>query len=91
MPFVSRIILQSLLHGCPADLTAEGSQLSARIQPLINTNAQTLGSDGMLGKLDELCPACGIAVPLQDITTAVCANGHTWRKTLSNVVRGANC
>ncbi|KJA14204.1 hypothetical protein HYPSUDRAFT_195326 [Hypholoma sublateritium FD-334 SS-4] len=78
IPFVSRIILQSLLHGCPADLAAEGSQLSAHIQPLINASAQMLGSDDTLGKLDELCPACGVAVPLQDITTAVCANGHTW-------------
>lgn len=80
IPFVSRVVLQSLLHGCPADLAAEGSQLSACIQPLINVSAQTLGLNDMLGKLDELCPACGIAVPLQDITTAVCANGHTWRK-----------
>ncbi|KAF8192909.1 hypothetical protein BJ912DRAFT_961343 [Pholiota molesta] len=80
IPFVSRIILQSLLHGCPADLTEEGKQLSALIQPFIETSNTAAGSteEGILTKLNESCPACGVEVPLQDITTAVCSNGHTW-------------
>lgn len=79
MPFVSRIILQSLLHGCPSDLVAEGNQLSTLIKPLIEKSVQASGSEDIFSKFDEICPACGVDMPLEDITTAVCANGHNWR------------
>ena len=29
-------------------------------------------------RLLELCPACGVEVLLEDITSAVCQDGHTW-------------
>ena len=29
-------------------------------------------------QLNEICPACGVQVPLRDITMAVCDNGHSW-------------
>ncbi|KAF5309828.1 hypothetical protein D9619_010322 [Psilocybe cf. subviscida] len=80
VPFVSRIIVQSLLPGCPEDLREEGNQLSLAIQPFL-TSTSTGGADasaGIVSQLNETCPACGVEVPLQDITTAVCANGHTW-------------
>jgi general transcription factor 3C protein 4 len=70
LPFVMRMVVQSLLPGSPADLSAEGNYLSTIAQralpvPAVNT-------------FNELCPACRVEVPLQDITTAACANGHTW-------------
>lgn len=69
-PFVMRMVVQSLLPGSPPDLSEEGHRLSAIVQaslpvPAVNT-------------FNELCPACRVEVPLQDITTAVCSNGHTW-------------
>ncbi|KAF8962108.1 transcription factor IIIC subunit delta N-term-domain-containing protein [Flammula alnicola] len=80
IPFVSRMIVQSLLPGCPPDLTEEGNRLSALIQPLVDANApaDSVATTGIFSKLNEICPACGVEVPLQDITTAVCENGHTW-------------
>ncbi|KAF9479133.1 hypothetical protein BDN70DRAFT_709576 [Pholiota conissans] len=81
IPFVSRIILQSLLHGCPPDLTEEVNQLSTLIQPFIETStAAGSVSEGILNTLNESCPACRVEVPLQDITTAVCTNGHSWAR-----------
>lgn len=32
----------------------------------------------IMTQLMELCPACGVEVPLEDITSAVCREGHTW-------------
>ncbi|PPQ96911.1 hypothetical protein CVT26_005897 [Gymnopilus dilepis] len=88
VPFVSRMIVQSLLPGCPADLSEEGRHLSALIQPLMEgrpgilvpagVQTPSMPSDEIVTKLNETCPACGVEVPLQDITTAVCANGHRW-------------
>lgn len=71
-PFVMRMVVQSLLPGSPPDLSEEGHRLSAIVQaslpvPAVNT-------------FNELCPACRVEVPLQDITTAVCSNGHTWAR-----------
>jgi len=28
--------------------------------------------------LDEICPACGVVIPLEDMTSARCINGHSW-------------
>jgi len=107
VPFVSRLIVQSLLPGCPLDLVEEGKKLSAKIQPLLkqaksastttsatsssstmDTTAPTGGKEvreplipseaDIMTQLLELCPACGLEVPLEDITSAVCRDGHTW-------------
>ncbi|KAH9476063.1 Putative transcription factor tau subunit sfc9 [Psilocybe cubensis] len=82
IPFVSRMIVQSLLHGCPPELTEEGNQLSVLIQPLLNapSSSESGTPEGLSSKLNELCPACGMDVPLEDITTAVCGNGHRWAR-----------
>ncbi|KAJ7770286.1 putative zinc-finger of transcription factor IIIC complex-domain-containing protein [Mycena maculata] len=74
VPFVLRMIVQSLLPGSPPDLTAEGDQLSTELHAAVPAN-----SDVFLG-IYEACPACQGEVPLQDITSAVCPNGHTWRR-----------
>jgi len=38
VPFVSRLIVQSLLPGCPLDLVEEGNKLSVKMQPLLKGN-----------------------------------------------------
>ncbi len=35
---------------------------------------------GIVGVLDEICPACGVVVPLEDVTSATCKNGHFWQR-----------
>lgn len=30
------------------------------------------------GALKELCPACHVEVPLDDVRAAICVNGHVW-------------
>jgi general transcription factor 3C protein 4 len=35
---------------------------------------------GIVGVLDEICPACGLVVPLEDVTSAKCKNGHFWQR-----------
>lgn len=74
VPFVLRVVVQALLPGVPEDVQQEGHALSAQVQALVpatSTDAASLG-------LAEQCPACRAAVPLQDITSATCPNGHTW-------------
>ncbi|KAJ7097604.1 putative zinc-finger of transcription factor IIIC complex-domain-containing protein [Mycena epipterygia] len=72
VPFVLRLVVQSLLPGSPADLTTEGENLSSALHSVVPSNA-----DVFIG-LNESCPACKAEVPLQEITSAVCPNGHTW-------------
>lgn len=35
--------------------------------------------------LDEMCPACHTQIPLQDIFSAVCPNGHVWSQCHNNL------
>ncbi|KAJ7705602.1 putative zinc-finger of transcription factor IIIC complex-domain-containing protein [Mycena rosella] len=72
VPFVLRMVVQSLLPGVPPDLTAEGGALSRAMHAVVPST-----SDVFTG-LNEACPACAAEVPLQEITAAVCPNGHTW-------------
>ncbi|KAH7910203.1 transcription factor IIIC subunit delta N-term-domain-containing protein [Hygrophoropsis aurantiaca] len=71
IPFVLRIVVQGLLPGSPPDLSSEAQQLSEAV------NA-TIDIDPSVAALQEVCPACHVEVPLQDITRAMCSNGHTW-------------
>ncbi|EGN93775.1 hypothetical protein SERLA73DRAFT_172058 [Serpula lacrymans var. lacrymans S7.3] len=73
VPFVLRIVVQSLLPGSPLDLSAEAQRLSASVSANVAVDPTTAG-------LHELCPACHVEVPLQDITAAICPNGHTWAR-----------
>ena len=81
MPFVSRMVVQSLLPGSPPDLSEEGRNLSNLVQHLVETGISTKDTPSfdIASQLSEVCPACGVQVPLKDITTAVCGNGHSWR------------
>jgi len=71
IPFVFREVVQSLLPGSPQDLADEAQALS----DILTTSFAT--HPGVTG-LHELCPACHTDVPLQDVTRAICPNGHTW-------------
>ncbi|KAJ6618186.1 putative zinc-finger of transcription factor IIIC complex-domain-containing protein [Mycena sp. CBHHK59/15] len=71
VPFVLRMVVQSLLPGSPPDLTSEGENLSRVLHDVVP-------SDSVVTGLNEPCPACKAEVPLQEITSAVCPNGHTW-------------
>ena len=78
MPFVSRMVVQSLLPGSPPDLSEEGRNLSDLVQHLVVGTGPLTPSD-IENQLNEICPACGVKVALEDITMAVCDNGHSWR------------
>lgn len=64
-----------MLPGSPDDLSAEGNHLSAIAQAAVSAGSQPTPVASIFS---EHCPACNVEVPLQDITTAVCSNGHTW-------------
>lgn len=74
VPFVLRMVVQSLLPGSPPDLTAEGQSLSDSLHTVVPPGS----SDIFIG-LNEECPACKAEVQLENITSAVCPSGHTWR------------
>ncbi|KAJ7240849.1 putative zinc-finger of transcription factor IIIC complex-domain-containing protein [Mycena haematopus] len=78
IPFALRLIVQSLLPGCPSDLTAEGTELSNALQTTVLQNVVLAGDSNLFMGLNESCPACKAEVPLQEITRAVCPRGHTW-------------
>ncbi|KAF9269144.1 hypothetical protein L218DRAFT_422632 [Marasmius fiardii PR-910] len=69
-PFVLRMVVQSLLPGTLPELSAEGEKLS--------THAMFGGQAN--GTLHELCPACHVEVPLENIVNARCSNGHVWSR-----------
>ena len=87
MPFISRMVVQSLLPGSPPALSEEGRNLSNLVQHLVGTGTLTEESPSfdIASQLNEVCPACGVQVPLKDITMAVCGNGHSWRLSCSNL------
>ena len=67
------MVVQSLLPGSPPDLSQEGRDLAALVHGLTSNPSSSVSNE-----LNEVCPACKVEVPLQDITTAICPNGHTW-------------
>ncbi|KAI6001282.1 transcription factor IIIC subunit delta N-term-domain-containing protein [Pisolithus albus] len=73
VPFVLRVVVQSLLPGSPSDLSSEAQALSDKV------NAMMANGQGTVG-LHEMCPACHVEVPLQDITQATCLRGHLWAR-----------
>lgn len=69
---MTRIVIQGLLPGLPAELSREVQNLSARMNAVLpGLHHETVG-------ITESCPACHVEVPLVDITRAVCENGHVW-------------
>ncbi|KAJ8085355.1 hypothetical protein PM082_011017 [Marasmius tenuissimus] len=72
VPFVLRMVVQSLLPGAPPELSAEGENLSTIVHAMFDDQAT--------GGLNELCPACHVQVPLENIVNAKCSNGHVWSR-----------
>lgn len=76
MSFVTRVVVQATLHGSPVDLSKEAQELAAR------TTLAGIGDPRMAlpQGAEEICPACRVPIPLQDLATATCRNGHVWRR-----------
>ncbi|KAG6844758.1 hypothetical protein H0H87_003981 [Tephrocybe sp. NHM501043] len=75
IPFILRMVVQSLLPGSPEDLSTEGNALQKISQAVVYPNPE---DRPITNTFNERCPACGVEVPLEDITNAVCSNGHSW-------------
>ncbi|PPQ73141.1 hypothetical protein CVT24_009134 [Panaeolus cyanescens] len=83
IPFVTRVIIQSLLPGTPENLTEERNKLSGAIQYLLTKEGETPAAgpvpEAVLAtKLVERCPACNVEILLENPTHATCSNGHSW-------------
>ncbi|KAF9042996.1 putative zinc-finger of transcription factor IIIC complex-domain-containing protein [Panaeolus papilionaceus] len=83
IPFVTRVIVQSLLPGTPENLTEERNRLSSAVQYLLVKEGETPATgpipEAVLAtQLVERCPACNVEILLEDPTNAVCSNGHRW-------------
>ena len=76
LPFLMRVIVQSLLAGSPEDLTTEAHALSEATKTKFASVApEAFG-------LTETCPACRSTIPLENLLTAACPNGHAWGKPM---------
>lgn len=78
LSFVQRLVIQCMLPGAANDLSVEAQSLTNKVTTLFPPAAH----DGISSGLHEPCPACGVEVPLTDIATAACSNGHKWRESL---------
>jgi len=67
------MVLQALLPDAPPDLSQEALRLSTATNAIVSSEAQSQTNNP-----NERCPACQVEIPLLDITSAVCSNGHTW-------------
>lgn len=72
VPFILRIIVQSLVPGSPTYLSEEASNLLAKLKEAMPASPDAFN-------LHEKCPACNAEMELRDIITAVCTTGHIWR------------
>ncbi|EJD07659.1 uncharacterized protein FOMMEDRAFT_16290 [Fomitiporia mediterranea MF3/22] len=74
LPFLMRVIVQSLLEGSPPDLSVMAQALSD-----LAKNKFTDAAPEAFG-LTETCPACSSPIPLENLLTAVCPMGHAWAR-----------
>jgi general transcription factor 3C protein 4 len=63
-----------MLPGTPQELFLEAQILANKVTSSFPLVEHERASGGIL----ELCPACGVEVPLTDIAVAICSNGHRW-------------
>lgn len=75
MPFVLRLIVQSMLPNTPDEIVSEGRNLTGIVQSITGTTSETFMS---ADAFKETCPACQEEVLLTDITKATCINKHSW-------------
>lgn len=76
LAFVLRIVVQCMLPGTPQELSSEAQILSNKV----TTSSPPAEYEGASGGILELCPACGVEVPLTEIAVAICSNGHRWSR-----------
>ncbi|KAI0766669.1 putative zinc-finger of transcription factor IIIC complex-domain-containing protein [Trametes elegans] len=74
--FARRTVLLASSPGTPPELAKEAEELASQLPRAANPGASPDAQDS----LDERCPACHAAIPLQDPEGAVCANGHVWAR-----------
>lgn len=65
-----------MLPDTPWELSFEAQILANKV----TTSFPLVEHEGASGGILELCPACGVEVPLTDIAVAICSNGHRWCK-----------
>lgn len=69
---MTRIIVQCMLPGSPDSLRDGATRSLERLQA-------TCGKQELAPtNLEERCPACSTPIPLADLITATCPNGHIW-------------
>ncbi|KZV69295.1 hypothetical protein PENSPDRAFT_633282 [Peniophora sp. CONT] len=76
LPFVYRVVIQCLLPGAPPSLSESAQILANRA----TERGQQFSSGQDTNDLEESCPACGLAVPYNDVSSATCPNGHQWMR-----------
>lgn len=79
MPFLLRIIIQSLLPGSSDSLQSVANTLMSNLQEKFSASSPDVFN------LSERCPACQAETPLDDLRTARCPNGHVWCKLTHTV------
>ncbi|KAJ3872669.1 putative zinc-finger of transcription factor IIIC complex-domain-containing protein [Lentinula edodes] len=89
IPFILRLILQSSLPSSSPPPLSSSSPPSPEDLSLIAEGQKLLKAvNGILPQghtnnhlnLSEICPACGVEVPFQNIINAACENGHRWSR-----------
>ena len=70
IPFLMRIVVQSLLAGSPSNLIEKANALNEAIK------LKFPSSDAY--DLTEPCPACRAPIPLESLLKAICPKGHSW-------------
>ena len=73
IPFVMRIVVQSLLENSPPSLATKADELNAALRAKFADCPEAFN-------LNEPCPACGSQIPLKNLLEAVCPQGHVWSK-----------
>lgn len=71
-----RVVVQSLLEGSPTSLSEKANEL--------NDAAKSSFPSSEAFNLSEPCPACDAPIPLENLLSAVCPQGHVW-STLINM------
>lgn len=74
VPFVMRVVVQSLLPGKPLALAAEAQALADATSARLSADTAVPAAQGF----EELCPACGTLISLSSVADARCARGHAW-------------
>jgi len=69
-----------MLPGAPLELSVGAQHLADKVTTLF----QCAGLEEASSGLGELCPACGVEVPLTDIGVAACSKGHRWRESFGH-------